>query len=110
MTFCFSQSLAHTWQSCDEVSLEHGHEDGVDVLVLVERHACNQLLHKLRLPTLHPALKVAQTEITLVVKVLPRRHGELAGILISVLAHRHLGSYLMLEMLPSRPQRQVPQL
>lgn len=27
-----------TWQRCDEVSLQHGHQNGVEVLVLVKRH------------------------------------------------------------------------
>ena len=48
------------------------------MLVLVEGHACNQLLHKLCLPTLSPALKIAQTKVALVIKVFSRGHGELA--------------------------------
>ena len=97
-----------TWQGSDEVSLQHGHEDGVDVLVLMERHSRHQLLHKLCLPSLCPALKVSQTELTLVVKVFARGHGELTRVFVAVLTHHwHVDGHLVLEVLAGRAEGEI---
>lgn len=78
------------------------------MLVLVERHPCNQLLHKLSLSSLSPALKVSHTEIALVVKMFSRRHGELARVFVPVLTHhRHLYRHLLFEVLAGRTEGEV---
>ena len=71
-THTHTQPHLRTRQGSDEVSLQHGHQDGVDMLVLVKRHPCHQLFHELSLPGLGPTLEVAHAQVALVIKVFPR--------------------------------------
>lgn len=57
--------------------------------MLVEGHLINQLLHKLSLPGLCPALKHPETEISILVVLLLRGHGELTRVLLLCPLHHH---------------------
>ena len=56
------------------------------MLVLVKRHPRYQLLDKLGLPKLGPALEQSEAHLPLLVVLLARGHGELARVLVPVFA------------------------
>ena len=58
-----------TWQCCDEVTLKHGFEVGVDVAVLVVAHMGDEVFYKLHLVSLRPLVKQGDALLLLLVTV-----------------------------------------